>query len=186
MNKGPDLPDDKTALIVVDMQNAFIAPAAGLAVDGAAAVVRAVNARVDRAIERGWPVFYTRDVAPTELPDGDPDKQTDLFPSMRVNGTVVPKGPGKHGGFSGFLLTRDGPGSGALSALAGHLHDAGVRSVVVVGVAADVCVAATAQDARRLGYNVTVDLEATAFVHAHPNGDDAAVAELRTAGIAFS
>jgi nicotinamidase/pyrazinamidase len=46
-----------------------------------------------------------------------------------------------------------------------------------------VCVAATARDARRLGYQVTIPLAATAFVHAHPQGDDAALAELVAAGV---
>jgi nicotinamidase/pyrazinamidase len=57
-------------------------------------------------------VFYTRDIEPTELPDGDP-----------------------------------------------------------------------ARDARRLGFQVTVPLDATAFVHAHPEGDDGAIAELTDAGV---
>ena len=76
-----------------------------------------------------------------------------------------------------------GAGAGGLSPLAGHLRGAEVRSVVVVGLAADVCVSSTARDARRLGYDVTVPLSATAFVHAHPDGDEAAVAALRDAGI---
>jgi len=184
------MPDDpRTALIVVDMQNAFIAPSARLAVDGAEEVVRAVNACVADAVGRGWPVFYTQDVAPTELPAGDPDHQIDLFPGLDLRGTIVPKGPGKHGGFSGFVdastgtADRTGPGAGGLSRLAGLLREAGVDSVVVVGLAADVCVAATARDARRLGYRVSVPLHATAFVHAHPAGDPAAIADLRAAGI---
>lgn len=97
---------------------------------------------------------------------------------------MVPKGPGRSGGFSGFVLAGQGPpGAGGLSPLAGHLRAAGVDAVVVVGLAADVCVSATAIDARRLGYTVTVPLTATAFVHAHPGGDDAAIAELRAAGV---
>lgn len=184
------MPDDsRTALIVVDMQNAFIAPSAGSAVDGAEQVVRAVNAWVADAAGRGWPVFYTQDVGPTELPAGDPDRQTDLHPELDVRGTVVPKGPGKNGGFSGFVLgptgdrDRTGPGAGGLSSLAGLLLDVGVDSVVVVGLAADVCVAATARDAARLGYQVSMPLHATAFVHAHPDGDTAAITDLRAAGI---
>lgn len=55
--------------------------------------------------------------------------------------------------------------------------------VIVVGIAADVCVASTAVDAVRLGYAATVDLGATAFVHAHPDGDAAAVTEPRAAGV---
>lgn len=75
------------------------------------------------------------------------------------------------------------PGAGGLSALAEHLRRAGTTRVTVVGIAADVCVAATARDAVRLGYPTTVALAATAFVGAHPDGDGAAVNDLRAAGI---
>ncbi|GAB3406795.1 NAD(P)H:quinone oxidoreductase [Flindersiella endophytica] len=190
---GPDLLDPSlkeplmvvlTALIVVDMQNAFIAPSNGPPVDGASDVVGAVNSWVADVAERGWPIFYTQDVAPTDLPPGDPDHQLDLHAEVDVRGPVVPKGPGKNGGFSAFVLDSvAGPGTGGLSPLAGLLRDAGVDTVVVVGLAADVCVSATARDARRLGYAVTVPLGATAFVHAHPDGDAAALADLRDAGV---
>jgi nicotinamidase/pyrazinamidase len=178
-----------TALIVVDMQNAFVAPPSGSPIDGVMDVVDAVNAWVAHAAAHGWPIFYTQDIAPSELPDPDPDHQVDLYAGLDVRGTVVPKGPGKDGGFSGFLLAsgshpdRARPGSGGLGPLVEHLRDAKVSAVVVVGVAADVCVSATAIDARRLGYDVTVPLSATAFVHAHPDGDEAAIAELRAAGV---
>lgn len=175
-----------TALIVVDMQNAFITPANGRPVEGAADVVRTVNQLVANAAVQGWPTYYTRDIGPTELPEGDPGHQTDMHSDVDVRGPIVPKGPGKQGGFSGFVLTTPdsaGPGAGGLSQLAGLLRRDGVDRVVVAGLAADVCVAATARDARRLGYDVTIPLAATAFVHAHPGGDDAAVADLRDAGI---
>jgi nicotinamidase/pyrazinamidase len=184
--------DQRTALIVVDMQNAFIAPSSGEPVEGTDAVIRAVNQWVARAVEHRWPIFYTQDVAPYELPDGDPDHQVDLHAGLDVRGTVVAKGPGKHRGFSGFVLLTGGrpggdrPGIGGLSSLAEHLRAAHVEAVIVVGIAADVCVSATAQDAYRLGYRVTVPLPATAFVHAHPDGDQAAIADLRAAGIAVT
>ncbi|WP_020502037.1 cysteine hydrolase family protein [Sciscionella marina] len=72
---------------------------------------------------------------------------------------------------------------GALGPLLGALTQFRPDAVTVAGIAADVCVAATARDALRLGYPVTVPLEATAFVHAHPDGDAASVAELRAAGV---
>ncbi|HLR83951.1 MAG TPA: isochorismatase family cysteine hydrolase [Nocardioidaceae bacterium] len=175
-----------SALIVVDMQNAFIRPTGALAVPDAATVVDAVNEHIVSANEAGRPIFYTRDVAPTQLPQGDPDRQTALHDDLLVRGTVVDKGPGKHGGFSGFVLSNAhsaGPGTGGLSDLAEHLRTADVDEVAVVGLAADVCVAATARDARRLGYRATIPLEATAFVHAHPGGDDAALTDLAAAGV---
>lgn len=178
-----------TALIVVDMQNAFVAPANGRAVAGAGRVVEAVNRCVAEAAERGWPVFYTQDVAPFDLPAPELAREVELHEGLDVRGQVVPKGPGKKGGFSGFVLASadvpsgGGPGGGGLSRLAELLAAAHVDSVVVVGLAADVCVAATARDARRLGLHVTLPLGATAFVHAHPAGDEAAIADLRAAGV---
>lgn len=55
--------------------------------------------------------------------------------------------------------------------------------MTVVGIATDVCVAATARDAVRLGYPATVLVQAGAFVHAHPEGDRAALVQLRGAGV---
>jgi nicotinamidase/pyrazinamidase len=179
---------ERSALIVVDMQNAFIGSDDAPGVPGAAEVVKAVNELVAEVADR-WPVFYTKDVAPFDLPEEALRHQVELHPDLDVRGTVVPKGPGKDGGFSGFVLAEQhspdgsGPGTGGLGPLAELLAWSKVDSVVVVGLAGDVCVAATARDARRLGYEVTMPLHATAFVHAHPQGDEAALRDLRAAGI---
>jgi len=168
------------ALVVVDMQRMFVA-AVG---DRGPAVVAAVNALTAQAQARGVPVLFTRDVAPVELPPGDPAGVADLHPDVVLRGDVVAKGPGKEGGFSGFVLRHGaGPGDGALSELGGRLRAAGTSKLLVAGIAADVCVSATARDARRLGYDVTVPLGATAFVGAHPAGDEAAIADLRSHGV---
>ena len=147
----------------------------------------AVNSWVGWAADHGWPVLYTRDIEPTDLPDGDPQRLTDLYGKLDLRGEVVDKGPGRLGGFSGFVLSSvhaaGSPGDGGLSRLATALVQHDVEHIMVVGLAADVCVAATARDARRLGYEVTVPLGATAFVHAHPSGDDAAIAELTNVGV---
>ena len=175
-----------SALIVVDMQNAFLDPTNGVPVSGSDDLVRAVNARVDRAVRDQRHIFYTRDVDPTgHLGDGHDER---MHPEVSIRGPVVDKGPGQRGGFSGFVLAstslQDGrPGGGGLSPLAGLLCAAGVGHVEVVGVAADVCVSATAVDAVRLGYRASVNLDASAFVHAHPHGDQAAVDDLRAAGV---
>ena len=166
------------ALIVVDMQNAFfVRPHDGL--------VAAVNQRVADAVANGHPVLYTRDIAPTDLPPGDPQGATELHPGLDVRGPVLPKGPGKDGNFSAFILSPPGtpPGHGLLGPLAAYLRAARAERVRLIGIAADVCVAATARDAVRLSYPATVELAATAFVGAHPHGNDAAVTELIEAGV---
>lgn len=170
------------ALIVVDMQNLFV----DLVGDVGPRVLEEVNQHVAKAAANGTPIFYTRDYAPIDLPDGDPQKRTALHPDLDIRGTVLAKGPGKHGGMSGFVLAPlpdTDLGNGSLGPLVGALRQTGADAVTVVGIATDVCVAATARDAIRLGYAASIPLSATAFVHAHPAGDDAALAELRAAGV---
>ncbi|SUA43410.1 isochorismatase family protein [Nocardia africana] len=70
-----------------------------------------------------------------------------------MRGAVVDKGPGKRGGFSGFvpgpvLKPQQDYGGGSLGPLVGSVRDSGTGSVTVVGIATDVCVAAAARDAR--------------------------------------
>lgn len=177
-----------TALVIVDMQHGFIDPTDGDGVPGAASVLDAVTNWIDHANVNGWPVYLTRDVNPFGKSAPDADREGGLHADLAGRGTVVEKGPGSQAGFSGFVLASTAippgaPGGGGLSDLARLLRSAGVEHLFVVGLAADVCVSATAIDARRLGYRVTVDLAATAFVHAHPDGDQAAITALQEAGV---
>lgn len=158
----------------------------GGGVQGAGAVLHAVDGWIDHA--HGWPVFLTRDVDPFAGTGARARREAELHPVLAGRGTVVEKGPGSRGGFSGFVLLSTAnpaglPGGGGLSDLAGLLRSANIERVIVVGLAADVCVSATAMDARRLGYQVDIARDATAFVHTHPEGDEAALAELREHGV---
>lgn len=175
-------------LIVVDMQNAFIAPSHGTGVPGAAEVIDMVNHRVAAAVAQGQPIFYTRDIDPTGHAATGNGYDEAMHPDVRISGPIVDKGPGSMGGFSGFVLAATAlpngqPGAGGLSALPQLLRQMQVEAVTVVGLAADVCVASTAVDAVRLGYTASVDLDATAFVHVHPGGDNATIAELIASGV---
>lgn len=170
---------DRPGLIVVDMQRLFV----DIAGDQGPRVLDAVNRHIDETTDSGGAVFYTRDIQPTQKPAGDPSYQ--LHPDLTIAGPVIDKGPGKDGGFSGFVLTEPGgeAGDGGLSSLAGHLRSQGITHVSIVGIAADVCVSATAIDAVRLGFPAEVPLPASAFVHAHSGGDEAAIAHLTDAGV---
>jgi nicotinamidase/pyrazinamidase len=63
------------------------------------------------------------------------------------------------------------------------LNDHGVTQVDVVGLALDYCVKATALDARKAGFDVTVHRDATRAVEANPGEAERAVQELRDAGV---
>lgn len=184
-----------TALVVVDVQVDFASPDGGLYVPGGEEVVPVVNDEVRAARAAGSPVVYTQDWHPPHTPHFVPDggvwpvhcvrdtPGAELHPDLVVDGPVVRKGTGGEDGYSGFSV-RD-PVSGRTSAThLGSLLDAeGVRCVVVVGLAGDVCVKETALDGRRLGYDVVVPLAATRFVELAPGDADRAVEEMQAAGV---
>jgi nicotinamidase/pyrazinamidase len=67
--------------------------------------------------------------------------------------------------------------------LAEFLASRGVRRVVVVGLALDYCVQATALDARAAGYEVLVLTDATRAVNLQAGDGDRALDALRAAGV---
>jgi nicotinamidase/pyrazinamidase len=199
---SPELPiavdrvvSDGAALVVVDVQNDFTLPAGRLHVDGAEGIVPVVNAYVSAARRAGRPVFYTQDWHPASTPHFAEDGGiwpvhcvagtwgAELVAELDVAGPVVRKGVGGDDGYSGFSVRDVESGEVKATRLDRLLDEAGVRSIVVVGLAGDVCVAATAVDGRRLGYAVTVPLDATRFVGPAPGDAERAVVRMRDAGV---
>ena len=188
-----------TALIVVDIQNDFADPDGSLSVAGAAAVVAAANREIVAALEGGATVIATQDWHPDVTPHFA--KDGGIWPVHCVGGTWgaevepglelpdaaprVRKGANGEDGYSGFTM-RD-PTTGATSAteLDGLLRAANVDSVVVVGLATDYCVKATAIDAVRLGYRAAVMTDAIAAVDVEPGDGQRALDELGSAGVAL-
>lgn len=188
--------DASTALVVVDVQNDFADPDGGLYVAGGEAVVPVVNAEIAAAKAGGAAVFYTQDWHPAQTPHFEDDGGVwpvhcvqgswgaELVPGLTVDGPVVRKGSGGEDGYSGFSVRDPVSGLESATALGSLLAAAGIRRLVVTGLAGDVCVKATALDGRRLGYEVTVPLATTRFVLLAVGDDERAVEELRAAGVA--
>ena len=186
------------ALVVVDMQNDFADPGGGLYVQDGETVVPIVNDHIDAARAAGSPVVYTQDWHPETTPHFAKDggiwpvhcvRDTwgaQLHPDLVVAGPSVKKGTGGEDGYSGFTM-RD-PESGEVTAtdLEALLREAETTSVVVVGLALDHCVKATALDAAAAGFDTSVDVAATKAVDLEPGDGDAAVVELRQAGVAVT
>ena len=171
------------ALIVVDVQNDFC-PGGALAVPDGDAVVEPANRL---AAQSGF-VIATRDWHPSDhesfAAQGGP------WPVHCVAGSsgaelhagidrglvdaVVDKGQARdREGYSGFEGTE----------LERLLREHDVDAVDVVGLALDYCVRATALDARRAGFDVTVHRGATRAVEVHPGDGERAMEELRAAGV---
>jgi nicotinamidase/pyrazinamidase len=171
------------ALIVVDVQNDFC-PGGALAVPDGDAVVAPVN----RLASESSFVVATRDWHPAD--HGSFAEQGGVWPVHCVAGTsgaelhpgidralvdvVVDKGQARdREGYSGFEGTE----------LERLLREHDVDTVDVAGLALDYCVKATALDARRAGFGVTVHRSATRAVEVQPGDGERAVEELRAAGV---
>lgn len=187
--------DDRTALVVVDVQNDFADPAGSLFVQGAGEILPTINAEIDVARSAGSLVVYTQDwhppVTPHFLDQGGlwpphcvaESWGAELHPGLVVDGPCVRKGTGAEDGYSGFTVRRIESGEDHPTGLHDLLQGEGITRVVVVGLAQDVCVKATALDGVALGYDTSVLLAATRPVELEPGDGERAAQALRQAGV---
>jgi nicotinamidase/pyrazinamidase len=187
--------DERTALVVVDVQNDFADPEGSLAVAGGEAVVPVVNEEAARAKAAGGFVVATQDWHPPDTPHFEKDGGiwpvhcventwgAELHPALRVDGPVVRKGTGGEDGYSGFTVRDPRSGETVPTELAELLRERGIERVVVAGLATDYCVKETALDAVRLGFTTTVLSRGVAAVDLRSGDGEAALAEMAAAGI---
>ncbi|HVM00851.1 MAG TPA: isochorismatase family protein [Egibacteraceae bacterium] len=189
--------DERTALVVVDVQNDFADANGSLYVQGGEEVVAAANREIARARSAGALVVYTQDWHPETTPHFAKDGGVwpthcvqdtwgaALHPGLRVEGPVILKGVDGQDGYSGFSVRDPQSGEQQPTALEQILRDHGIERVVVVGLAQDVCVKETALDARRLGFDTVVVRDATAAVNLQPDDEQRAYEAMKDAGAAI-
>jgi nicotinamidase/pyrazinamidase len=178
--------EKKKALIVVDVQNDFC-PGGSLAVADGTAVVPPLNRLMKEFLDRGEPVFKTRDWHPAQTKHFEAYGGTwpvhcvqntagaefhpDLIDDPRI--TIVSKGINESAdGYSGFDGTN----------LAEILREQGVEEVWVGGLATDYCVKHTVLDARGAGFEVKALADAMRPVNLKPGDGEQAIEEMREAG----
>ena len=181
--------DGKTALVVVDVQNDFADPGGGLYVHGGETIVPRVNEEIHRATAAGAFVVYTQDWHPESTPHFEKDggiwpvhcvKGTwgaEFHPDLEVVGPVVQKGSNGEDGYSGFTMRDPETGLDTPTRLRSLLVEQDIEKVVVVGLALDVCVKATALDATE-GFDTSVVVSATAPVDLQPGDGARAIEEM--------
>ena len=146
---------DKPAILVVDMLNDFVTGA--LTCERARAIVPATAALLDAARAAGVPVIFCNDAHRPGI-----DRELEIWGDHAIVGTegaevipelnlcekdyVVPKRR-----YSGFFQTD-------LDIL---LKELGVKTVVMTGLHAHMCVRHTAADAYQYGYDIVVAKDAT-------------------------
>lgn len=169
------------ALILVDVQNDFC-PGGALAVPGGDEVVPAINAMMGQfdavILTQDWhPAGHSSFAsshpgkAPfetTQMPYGTqvlwPDHCVQgsdgaaFHADLRTDGDlIIRKGfRSDIDSYSGFFENDQTTATG----LEGYLRSRGITTLTLAGLATDFCVAFTALDAARLGFDVTVDLSA--------------------------
>ncbi|HMG74572.1 MAG TPA: nicotinamidase [Pyrinomonadaceae bacterium] len=178
--------DKKKALIVVDVQNDFC-PGGSLAVANGDEVVVPLNELMKEFLDRGEPVFKTRDwhpptakhfaayggIWPVHCVRNTPGAEfhPGLFDDPRI--TIISKGIDESAdGYSGFDGTN----------LAQILRDQGVNEVWVGGLATDYCVKHTVLDAVQQGFEVKALADAMRAVNVNPTDGEKAIEEMRNAG----
>jgi nicotinamidase/pyrazinamidase len=179
----------KKALIVVDVQNDFC-PGGSLAVAEGNEVVAPLNKLMKEFLDRGEPVYKTRDWHPEKTKhfaiyggtwpihcvQNTPGAQfhPDLLDDPRIN--VISKGVDERAdGYSGFDGTQ----------LAQLLRDEGVKEVWVGGLATDYCVKQTVIDGVHNGFKVKALADAMRPVNVNPDDGKKAIDEMKEAGAEF-
>lgn len=190
--------DDRTALLVVDVQNDFADPGGSLYVPGGEAVVEFVNGEVAAARAAGALVVTTQDWHPPDTPHFAKDGGSwpvhcvrdtwgaELHPGLAVDGERIRKGVDGEDGYSGFTVAHPETGAVSSTGLADLLAERRVERVVVVGLATDYCVKSTAIDAATLGFATTVLVEGVRPVEVEPGDGQRAIDEMVAAGVAVA
>jgi nicotinamidase/pyrazinamidase len=189
--------DNRTALLVVDVQNDFADPEGSLYVTGGEEVVSRVNDEIDAAAGAGATVVYSQDWHPPSTPHFEKDGGVwpvhcvadtwgaQLHPALTVaeDSEVIRKGVKGEDGYSAFTVRRPDTGEESPTGLDDLLRRRGVERVVVVGLATDYCVKETALDAVGHGFPTTVLTDAIRAVDLQPGDGEGAIEAMRAAGI---
>ena len=188
--------DERTALLVVDVQNDFAHPDGALYVVGAEEAIARINTEIRHAHNAGALIVYTQDWHPEHTPHFEQDGGT--WPAHCVTETwgailhadldeidsapLIRKGGGGEDGYSAFSVRDPQSGEASPTELHELLQAQGVERVVVVGLATDYCVRETVLDARRLDLETTVIEGAIRAVDLQEGDGERSLAAMREAG----
>lgn len=197
----------RRALIVVDLQNDFC-PGGALAVPGGDEVVAIANELLAEiplsVLTQDWhPQGHVSFASSYERQPFDVDDSVDpprvLWPDHCVAGSegadfhpelraeraklIIRKGFSLNLDSYSAFFENDGI---TPTGLAGWLSTLGVGEVLVLGLATDYCVKATALDATKLGFKVIVVTDGVRAVNAQPGDGEAALEAMKSAGCRLS
>src|SRR5947209_6465249 len=131
--------DERSALIVTDVQSDFADPRGKLYVRGGEETLPFVNREIERATEAESYVVYTQDWHPPSTPHFKKDGGiwpvhcvqgswgADFHSDLVVSGEIVRKGTGGEDGYSGFTVRDPESGEQQGTGLEGLLREHGIE-----------------------------------------------------------
>ncbi|TQF00621.1 MAG: cysteine hydrolase [Spiribacter salinus] len=162
----------RTALMVIDMQNAFLDPKgscarSGLDYQALRAAIPGVKQLIASSREAGLPIIYTRFVYRQDYCDGG-IVINELLPTLRDNNALA-------AGTSDIevidelapttddiIIDKNRPGAFHGTPLLSCLSGLGVDGLIICGVTTNICVETTAREAMQYDYRVWAISDATA------------------------
>ncbi|MFM7504800.1 MAG: isochorismatase family protein [Candidatus Limnocylindrus sp.] len=188
----------RRGLLIVDMQQDFVAPHGALSVRCAKELIPQIRAEIETARRNGDLVIWTQDwhpertahfaafggTWPTHCVAGTDGAEVvpELATLQEPHDLLIRKGVAGEDGYSAFSVRDPILGEAAPTDLHDRLKERAIQQVRICGVATDWCVKSTALDALRLGYTVEVIRTGIAAVALNPDDEEVALNEITAAG----
>jgi len=162
----------RTALLVIDMQNAFVAPGAPIEVPGARAIVPAINRLATELRRRAVPVIWVLHQNAPEGRDWERFFGCFIAPQNRARAAKALSGgselqrlwPELDAQADDAVVTKNRYSAliAGASSLAEVLRAKGIDTLLIAGTKTNVCCECTARDAMMLDYKVVLLCDCTA------------------------
>ena len=160
----------KSALLVIDMQNAFVAPGAPVEVPAARAIVEPINQLAAALRERGVAVIWVQH----ENPTGDehwagffdafiaPGKRAQAAAALAAGSPLQALWPGLAVKAGDLRVSKNRYSAFIRSDFERTLRDKGIDTLLIAGTKTNVCCECTARDAMMLDFKVVMLSDCTA------------------------
>lgn len=149
----------KIAVLVIDMQNDFLVDGAPIKMPGGLEIIPSIQQLLNISRTKNIPIIYTRETHRADKSDFGLELLGDE-PEHALEGTkgveIISELSMKDGD---YLIIKRRYSSFFQTDLETLLRGLGVELLVLTGIASDVCVRATAQDAQQNNYRVVVPRE---------------------------
>jgi len=162
----------RTALVVIDMQNAFVAPGAPIEVPGARAIVPAINRLAGELRQHGAPVIWVLHHNAADGRDWErffgcfiaPENRTRAAQALAAGSELQRLWPELDAQADDVVVTKNRysaliPGASSLGEV---LRAKGIDTLLIAGTKTNVCCECTARDAMMLDYKVVLLSDCTA------------------------